>query len=295
MVSSIEEYLDQLEARLTGCDAATRRDALSDAEEHLRTALESESASETEVSEQEVLNRIIGKYGSPDEIAAAYRQIEARISPALAPRPRRPSQSVSSSFFGVITDPRAWGALLYMLFSLLTGIFYFTWAVYGVSLSLSLIIIIIGLPFTYLFLRSVRGIMLVEGRIVEALLGVRMPRRAVYEMRGKPWMQRLKLLLKNERTWTSLAYMVMQLPLGIIYFTIFIILVAFSLIFLAAPVAYLLDLPWGYIGRYRIYPSANLVPFLVIGGCFLFIGSMHLAKMIGQLHARLARAMLIGS
>ncbi len=38
-------------------------------------------------------------------------------------------------FFGVISDPRAYGALMYMLLSLVTGIFYFTWTITGISLT----------------------------------------------------------------------------------------------------------------------------------------------------------------
>ena len=67
-----------------------------------------------------------------------------------------------------------------MLVSLVTGIMYFTWAVTGLSLSVGLLVLIISLPFIGLFFLSVRGIALVEGRIVEALLGVRMPRRPIF-------------------------------------------------------------------------------------------------------------------
>ena len=41
-------------------------------------------------------------------------------------------------FFNVVRDPRTYGALLYMLLALATGIFYFTWAVVGISMSWAL-------------------------------------------------------------------------------------------------------------------------------------------------------------
>ena len=74
--------------------------------------------------------------------------------------------------------------MFYMLLSLATGIFYFTWTVTGVSLSAGLSVLIIGLPFIVLFIGSVRALALVEGRIVEAMLGARMPRRPPYPARG---------------------------------------------------------------------------------------------------------------
>ncbi|MCK4237440.1 MAG: sensor domain-containing protein, partial [Candidatus Krumholzibacteria bacterium] len=174
MSKDIEAYLDQLKVELAGCDPATIQDALSDAEEHLRTALDQVLESQTDLSESEAIRPIIARYGTPGEIAAAYIEIEARITPPLA-RPKTPDKRhFISRFFGVLADPRAYAAFLYMLFSLATGIVYFTWAITGLSLSAGLVVLIIGLPFFGLFLLSVRGLALVEGRIIEALLGVRM-------------------------------------------------------------------------------------------------------------------------
>jgi len=75
-------------------------------------------------------------------------------------------QPILSRFFGVFADPRAWGALLYLFLSLGIGIVYFTWVVLGVSLSLGLLVLIIGIPFAGLFLLSIRGIAFIEGRLV---------------------------------------------------------------------------------------------------------------------------------
>ena len=47
-------------------------------------------------------------------------------------------------FFGVYTDARSWGALLYMLIAFVTGVLYFTWAVTGLATSISLALFIFG-------------------------------------------------------------------------------------------------------------------------------------------------------
>ena len=52
-----------------------------------------------------------------------------------------------------------------------------TWVVTGLSLSLGLLILIVGIPLTVLFFGSVRGLALLEGRLVEAL-DQAAPRRA---------------------------------------------------------------------------------------------------------------------
>ena len=83
MIQSIDDYLSQLKKELSGCDRATIQDALSDAEEYLRTALNNATANAT-VSEADALSQIIEKYGLPEEVATGYREIEHRITPALA-------------------------------------------------------------------------------------------------------------------------------------------------------------------------------------------------------------------
>jgi uncharacterized membrane protein len=180
MYREIDEYLRRLKDALRGADPATMQDALADAEEHLTTAFEKARQENPGAEAAGPFTNVIEEYGSPEEVAMAYKDIEARVSPALAPSAHVHGRSAASKFFGVITDPRAYAALIYMLLSLVTGIFYFTWAVTGISLSAGLIILIVGLPILTLFLISVRGIGLIEGRIVEAVLGVRMPRRPVF-------------------------------------------------------------------------------------------------------------------
>lgn len=66
---------------------------------------------------------------------------------------------------------------MFMLLSLFTGILYFTVAVTGLTLSLGLMILIIGIPFFVGFIGLTRVLSLVEGRLVEAMTGERMPRR----------------------------------------------------------------------------------------------------------------------
>ncbi len=83
------------------------------------------------------------------------------------------------------------------------GIFYFTWTVVGISLSLGLSILIIGVPFALMFVGSIRVLAHVEGRIVEGLLGVRMPRRLPPATQADEtiW-SRIRDTLTDSRTWS---------------------------------------------------------------------------------------------
>ncbi len=299
--TNIPDYLEHLRRSLTGADPALVQDALYDAEEYLR----SEMAENPATSEAEVIARVASSYGAPDEVAEIYRDTEVKVQTALRAPPPRQHRSLLGKFFGVIAEPRTYAALFYMLLSLATGIFYFTWVVTGVSLSAGLAVLIIGIPFAILFLGSVRMFSLLEGRIVEVMLGERMPRRPLYSSRGKPWLTRIGEMFADPRTWTTLLYMVLMLPLGIIYFTIAITLLSVSLSFIAAPVMVvagyatvnqnydgwmLLGLENGVFGTSLGYLGLPLV--FVIGILLLFV-TLHVARGIGYLHGQFAKHLLV--
>ena len=119
--------MQQLKTELKDSDSALVQDALSDAEEHLRTAFDVALENIPNLSETEALPPIIEKYGTPSEIAAAYLEIESHLIPVFTPSKKSPTGSGLGRFFRVLADPRAWSAFFYMLFSILTGCIF----VYG--------------------------------------------------------------------------------------------------------------------------------------------------------------------
>lgn len=293
MIESVEEYLTVLKYELGDSDPAIIQDALSDAEEHLRTALENALGAAPDASEAETLAPIISKYGTPKETADAYLEIEARLRPGLGQPAARDPRSLVARFASVIAEPRAWGALIYMFFSLVSGTIYFTWVITGLSLSVGLLILIIGIPFLVFFLLSIRTISLVEGRVVEALLGVRMPRRPLFAPTRKGWWEQLKSLFVERRTWGSMIYMLFQLPLGIAYFTGFSFLVATSGALIVAPFTREgITINFSDVA-YR--PPVWALPLVILGGAVLFLLTMHLAKLVGRLHGAMAKALLLGA
>ena len=325
--TTIPQYLAQLRAALHDADAAMVQDALYDAEEYLR----SELAAQPGRSEADVIAGVAGSYGAPEEVAEIYRETEitvnralrtpsasvrpiARVVPATEPggvaaaAAAAGSASVTSSdapvphrsalarFFGVALEPRTYGSLFYMLLSLATGTFFFTWVITGLSLSLGLMILIIGIPLTVLFFGSVRGLALLEGRLVEVLLGERMPRRPRYADRSRTWLQRIGDMFTDGRTWLTMLYFVLMLPLGIIYFSVAITLLSTSLVFIWAPVASLLALNGSggiYIDSELLLLPVWAMPMLAIVGVVLLFCTLHLARGVGYLHGQMAKHLLV--
>jgi len=295
-MKSIDEYLNTLEVELQGSDLATIKDARTDAEEHLQTAIENLKEQKPEMGDSEALTVCIEEYGTPEEIASAYKQVEEFLIPSYPSRRTVGKATVWGKLFGIVADPRAWGSMLYMFLALLTGIVYFTWAVIGISLSLSLSILIFGIPIAIIFLLSVRGISFLEGRLVEGLLGVQMPRRMSFTHPGLKLIDRLKNLATDRYTWFSILYMLLQLPLGVVYFSLMVVLVSLALSVFAIPIIQtIFSQPTIYINSGVYYFPVWSYPLVIVGGVLLFLGTMHLAKLIGYIHGRFAKALLVGS
>ena len=294
--TNIPAYLEQLRRALAGADPALVQDALYDAEEYLR----SELAENPGRSEAEVIASVAGSYGAPEEVADIYRDTEAKVQTALRPPAPAPRRSALGRFFGVAADPRTYGALFYMLLSMATGIFYFTWVVTGVSMSAGLAVLIIGIPFVILYFGSVRLLSLVEGRIVEVMLGERMPRRPLYSERGKPWLQRIAAMFTDPRTWSTQLYFLLMMPLGIAYFAIAVTLLSVSLAFIASPVLVWIGMGHGGLWIDDVQVTTRVdwwwqLPLLFAGGVVLLFGTLHLARGIGRLHGLFAKHLLVKS
>ena len=121
--------------------------------------------------------------------------------------------------FGVFVDPAAYKALVYMILSLATGITYFTLVVTGVSTAGGMLVLIVGHPALAPGARDGAG----DGALRGTAGG-----RASGNTHAAPGaggtsghiLERIIFWVKDGRTWASMAYMILMLPLGIAYFTI---------------------------------------------------------------------------
>lgn len=292
--TTIPAYLERLRRALDGCDPALAQDALYDAEDYLR----SELAANPDKSEAEVIAAVAGSYGAPDEVADIYRDTEAKVQTALRPPAPAPRKSLLGRFFGVLVDPHTYGALFYMLLAMATGTFYFTWVVTGASLSVGLAILIIGIPFVILFIGATRILALVEGRIVEVMLGERMPRRPLYSDKSLPVLQRIGAMFTDPRTWGTMLYFLAMLPLGVTYFTAVTVGLSVAAGLIAFPVA-----EWFGFGSHLFVDGYGILdpyepwvqPLAVACGVVLLFLTLHLARFVGRMHGKVAKTMLVSS
>ena len=232
------------------------------------------------------VSAVVAEHGVSEEATPGRREATRETT-------NRPSPL--TTIFGVYIDPRTWGALLFTLISLVTGVVYFSWAVTGLALSVAFSILIIGLPFAVLFLLSVRGLAALDAQLTRGLLGVRIQHPAVLPESKRNWWERLKTLATASSTWRAMLYLVLQLPLGVMYFTLDVVLVAFSLSVMALPFAFWLGEP-GFIiiGSRQLAMSTWLPVALEIAGFLMLTASLHVIRAVAGWHVRYAKSLLAG-
>jgi len=297
-MSEIQQYLQSLRSALAGSDPALVQDALAETEARFRSERQRLAWAEPLLGGPDALARVMAFLGPVEARAEAYRQRERVVAEALGPLVAEPAPELPSrpwpTFWGVFSDPRAYTSLVYLLTALVPAIFYFTWAVTGLCLSLGLLVLIIGVPMLILYLGSIRALGLGEGRLVEALLDVRMPRRPPLLPEGKGWRERMGGLFVDPYTWKCLVYLVIHLPLGIVYFIVAVTSLAVSASLIGAPLAHWI---WHVplmvaMGEEWVLPTWLLVLF-PIGGILGLAGTLHMALGLGRLHGTLARGLLV--
>jgi len=212
------------------------------------------------------------------------------MSPLLAPP--------HPGFFEVMSSRRAYTTLLYLLFSMVTGILTFTYAVTGLSLSLGLAILIIGLPVAVAFLAGTRLLSVAEVHLLKAMVGGEGSEAPALLPAGEGWLARLKALASDRRTWTSLLYFVLLMPLGIAYFTMLVTLLVMGLGFLAVPVLHLLHVGGSFTGDVGGILWISAHPGLAaalcgLAGLALVPLTFHLALLLGRFQIWLARHLLV--
>jgi hypothetical protein len=148
---------------------------------------------------------------------------------------------------GIWFDGRAWGALLYFGgVGFIVATACFVWAVTLGGLAVGLLPTLLGLPVLVLLLGSARALCLMEGAVVQGLLGVRMPRRVqpVHGAADVGFWQRIWCWLKDVRSWLSLAYLYANFPVSVALFAITLTLAALSAAMVFGPLLQAAGLPF---------------------------------------------------
>jgi len=107
-------------------------------------------------------------------------------------------------------------------------------------------------------------------------------------------------MLKDPRTWTTLAYLLLMLPLGIFYFTVAVVGISLGGAFVVAPVIALAErVGWLAIDGhpFEIHPDWLGAPlgsvFSIALGVVILTVLMHGARGLGRAQVLIARSLLV--
>jgi hypothetical protein len=216
-----------------------------------------------------------------------------------------------AKFFGVAIRGQTYLNLVYLALAFPLGLFYFILLVVGFALGFSLLIIWIGafiLAGMFAAWWTCAGF---ERQMAIWLLREDIPPMARRPPTGASVWEQVKAHLGNPVTWKSLLFLLAKFPLGIFTFVIMAVLIALTLSFLAAPVAFpffpmqivwwgdtitLIDTLWEaiacfFVGVVLLFPTLHILNGLAwVSGRFarLMLGSQTFVQPATQVLAEVA-------
>ena len=107
-------------------------------------------------------------------------------------------------------------------------------------------------------------------------------------------------MLRDRRSWTTLAYQLLMLPLGVLYFSIAITLTAFGAGLVGAGVGTILQsLGLDVIPGTVFFGTSELSPWLalpaIVTGVLMLTALLHLARKVARLHGMFAKNLLVST
>lgn len=159
---------------------------------------------------------------------------------------------------------RVFRRALYLLLTLPLGIVWFTLISTLVSTGIGLAITLIGIPILIGTVYALRWMAQTERVLVRAMLDVDVD--AHYRTTDRSdWWPRFQARLADPQTWKDLVYLVLQLPLGIVWFTLTTVLISVPVALLGAPL-YFYAVPDGIdVGIWNIDTLGGALALTLLG------------------------------
>jgi len=204
-------------------------------------------------------------------------------------------------------QPRTYLRISYLLLAFPLGTFYFVFLLSLISVGVGTALVAgIGIGLLLVAVACWFGFAGLERILAVHLLGVTVLPMSVPGPPTASYRERLRRHLTNPVTWKSLGYLLLELPFGILSFSLVVILIPLCAGFLLYPLAYLLDnYIYNRVGGYQgeIFPGIainghsdpNVFAFLflfTLAGVPVLVGSLHLLNGLGYAWGRFAQLML---
>ena len=169
----------------------------------------------------------------------------------------------------------------------------FAFLVTAISFGFGTAITLIGIPVLIGTVYAWRWLAQVERRLIGDLIGIEIPSPYRPDPVGGRWWSRLAARLSDPATWKDLAFLLLQLPLGIVSFTVAVAVFAVGIGTLAQAVLYLTVSDASWLGWLDVNSLGAAIALMPLGALILLVGIPGLGA-LGRLYGWLA-AQLLGS
>lgn len=185
----------------------------------------------------------------------------------------------------VLFNSKTYATILYLLLSLPLGIIYFTLAVTGLALSISLTPIFIGIPLFFGVAKLLNGIVNFEQSMIRQILGLPTPPASLtYRQQSEAkenWLKRMVKDFDGALFIRNLLLVLLRFITGIVFFVIMVTVIALGLGFIALPVVHIIlmneiqidilqdslfsyfHIDWTYNQQYLLYVGVGIILFWV--------------------------------
>ena len=161
--------------------------------------------------------------------------------------------------------------LVYLLLALPLGILYFVILVTGYALGAGLIITLVGIPIlvTMIFVTYLLGDL--DRAMTSKLLGVKIAKPEAKPAKDDSARSILVTQLRSLEFWKEFIYLLLKMPLGVVAFTVTIVLISLSLGLIAAPFI-LTYLPQAQMMLWQGFVVDTMQEALVTSGVGVILG-----------------------
>lgn len=188
----------------------------------------------------------------------------------------------------VLFNPKTYATILYLLLSLPLGIIYFTVAITGLTLSVGLTPVFIGIPLFFGVAKLLNGIVNFEQNMIRQILGLPTPPVSYTHNRqseaGQNWLMRMIRGFDGVLFIRNLLLVLLRFVTGIVFFIIMVTVLSLGLGFIALPVVHIIlmnemqldilensfnslfsyfHIDWTYNQQYLLYVGVGIVLFWV--------------------------------
>ena len=192
-----------------------------------------------------------------------------------------------------IVESRTYLRIVYLLLALPLGVIEFSFLVTAISFGFGTAVTLIGIPVLIGTVWAWRWIAEVERSLIGRLVGVEIPSPYRPDPEGGRWWRRIAARLADPATWKDLAFLLLQLPLGILSFTVAVTVLGLGLGLLFAPAYYWALDSGDFIAALDVDTLAKAIAAVPVGAVILLAGIPGLSA-LGRLYGWLA-AQLLGS